>query len=401
VYSRRTGRSKTLPIEGADARYLPTGHLLFAREGSLLAVPFDVRRLEITGGAVTVAANVMQSVYLRGVALDSGAIQVAVSAAGTLAYLTGGVYRPADRVVVTVDRSGTQTALPLAPRAYATLRLSPDGRTIALSTFGRDRDIWLYLLENGASGRLTVPGRNAFPVWTPDGNRITYAAGGNGPDALHWVRADSVGPPELLVESDQSLVPAVWTPDGRQLLYYQMQGGTGQLRGPGIHDVTTERVPAVATTADVSRMGGMDVSPNGRWLAYQSPGANGTDLYVQAYPEGRRHLVSANGVSPIWRSDGRELYYLSPLDPPVELGTHEVRMMAVPVTTDPGFTFATPRELFRGRFEINRPPRSYDVTGDGERFFFIQARERAPENVTQIHLVENWHQELKRLMPVT
>jgi eukaryotic-like serine/threonine-protein kinase len=401
VYSRRTGRSKTLPIEGADARYVPTGHLIFAREGSLLAVPFDLRRLDVTGGAVTVAADVMQSVYFRGVGLDSGAAQVAVSAAGTLAYLTGGVYRPADRVLLSVDRRGTQAVLPLAPRAYATLRLSPDGGTIALSTFGSEREIWLYARDNGMASRLAIPGRNAFPVWTPDGSRITYAAGGRGPDALYWVRSDGLGPPELLVESDRSLVPAVWTPDGRRLLYYQMAGVT---EGPpgvhGVFDIATSHPPEIVITADSTRRGGYDVSPNGRWLAYQSPGHEGTDVYVQAYPEGRRYLVAVNGLSPIWRADGREIVYLSPLDPSVELGTHELRLMAVPVASEPTFTFGTPRELFRGHFEIDRPPRSYDVTPDGRQFFFIQARERAPDVVTTIHVVERWFEDLERLAPV-
>ena len=193
VYSRRTGASSVLVDGGADARYVSTGHLVYVREGVLFAAPFDLQRIELTGGPVGVVTDVMQAAYFRGQNADTGAAQFAVSTTGTLVYLPGGTLRPPERSVISVDRSGRLEPLAIAPRAFVTLRLSPDGRQIALSTFGRDRDIWVYARKRGTLNRLSVPGRNGVPIWTRDGERITYAAGTSGPDNLEWVRADGGG----------------------------------------------------------------------------------------------------------------------------------------------------------------------------------------------------------------
>ena len=382
---------------GADARYTSSGHLVYAREGFLLAAPFDFQKLELTGGPVGVAADVMQAAYFRGTRGDSGAGQFAISATGTLVYLQGGTTPPANRVVVRVDRLGRSQALPLPPRPFATLRLSPSGEEIALSTFGRDRSVWLYGLNRETFRRLSAPGRNGVPIWTPDGEHITYAAGTYGPDRLQLMRADSAGSPEPLVASQHDLVPATWTPDARQLLFYPVPPSSIE-----VYDLTTKGPPkTLSTAAGTATLGGADLSPDGRWIAYHSNESGEPQVYVQTYPAGipRYQISTDGGISPIWRRNGREIFYMRQNALPQGRGSADVSIMAVPVAITPAFRFGVSRELFRGPYAINQPARAYDVTPDGQSFLLIQSREAAPALITHINVVQNWFAELQRLVP--
>jgi hypothetical protein len=268
---------------------------------------------------------------------------------------------------------------------------------VALGTFGRDRDIWVFAPGRRTLSKLSVPGRVGVPVWTPDGERITYAAGTNGPDALHWVRADSVGAPAPLIQSDLNLVPAAWTPDGRQLLYYQVPAGSNATRTTWIYDVTAKAAPTalVRSAANVAA-GALDISRDGRWIAYQSNETGEAQVYVQAYPSGvpRLQISTDGGVSPVWRGDGKELFYVKPNG-----RAGGVRMMAVAIDVQSGLSAGAPKTLFSGQYEMNLPARSYDVTADGHRFLLIRADERAPGRITQLNIVQNWTEELKRLAP--
>jgi hypothetical protein len=155
---------------------------------------------------------------------------------------------------------------------------------------------------------------------------------------------------------------------------------------------------AIAGTlaASATRVGGVDVAPNGRWIAYHSAESGTLQVYVQAYPgPGLRVQVSVDGgMSPIWRADGRELFYQQLMP-----SSADVQLMAVTVTTQPALTFGVPKRLFAGRYLVNVPARAYDVTGDGQHFFLLQERERPPDVITQMIVVQNWHEELKRLVP--
>ena len=237
VYSRGSRVSKRLIEGGADARYVSSGHLVYAREGVLLAVPFDLARLEVTGGPVGVLSDVMHAAYMAGgERAETGVVQAEVSGTGTLVYITGGVSAPKDNDVIQADRTGRASALSIAPQDYRAVRLSPDGTQLALGTLGRDRGIWLYTFARGTLSKLATAGRGVGPVWTPDGERIVYAAGTNGPDNLHWIRADGGGSPELLLTSPRHLVPGAWTPDGRHLLYYAIPSEDTAAGGPVIFE---------------------------------------------------------------------------------------------------------------------------------------------------------------------
>jgi eukaryotic-like serine/threonine-protein kinase len=404
LYSRRSGTAKLLNEGGADARSVSSGHVLYAREGTLLAVPFDLERLEITGGAVGVLPDIMQAAYVAGQNGDTGGMQVSVSKTGTLVYIGGGVHVPPTYTVMSVDRSGRAEQLPIPPQDFRTLRRSPDGMRVALSTAGRERGIWIYDFARGTISMLTAAARSAVPVWTPDGERITYAAAAGGPDGLYWVRADGGGSPELLFTNPRNLVPGTWTPDGRRLFYYEIPSEvTAAAQGASTLVVQgrDEKSPTPAVAESVTRAGGIDVSPDGRWMAYQSPASGEFQVYVDAFPgPGPRFQISTRGGgSPVWRADGGELYYVEPTAPatPGQLqpGSVEIRMMAVTVTTQPTMSFGQPRPLFSGRYSMNAPARGYDVTGDGQRFLLLQERERAPDVITGMTVVQNWFEELR------
>ena len=155
-----------------------------------------------------------------------------------------------------------------------------------------------------------------------------------------------------------------------------------------------------------ARGGGIDVSPDGRWIAYHSDNSGRLEVYVQAHPgPGPRYQVSSGGgLSPVWRDNGRELLYVEPSVPPdtaglVRLSTGTIRMMAVTVQLTPTLTLGAPKRLFEGRYQVNVPARGYDVTADGQRFVLLQEQERAPDVITHMMVVQNWHEELKRLVP--
>jgi Tol biopolymer transport system component len=275
---------------------------------------------------------------------------------------------------------------------------------VALSTAGRERGIWIYDFARGTLSRLTAAGRSAVPVWTPDGQWLTYAAAAGGPDGLYSVRADGAGSPELLFTNTRNLVPGAWTPDGRRLFYYEIPGDATAAAQGGSTLLVQGRDEKNATPAvpeSVTRAGGIDVSPDGRWMAYQSPASGEFQVYVDAFPgPGPRFQISTRGGgSPVWRADGGELYYAEPTGKasPGQLqpGSAEIRMMAVTVTTRPTLSFGQPRALFAGRYSMNAPGRGYDVAADGQRFLLLQERARTPDVVTGMTVVQNWFEELR------
>ena len=315
LHSRSTGVSKLLITGGADARYLASGHLLYVREGALLAVAFDLKKLDVSDGPVGVVPDVMQAAYVAGQPNDSGAMQASVSASGTLVYVAGGTHQTTEYSVMQLDRAGRGAPLPIPPQDFRTLRLGPGSTRLALATVGRDRGTWVYDFARGAVSHLAGAGRSSTPVWTPDGERITYGGGTKGPNNLHWIRADGGGAAERLFESPTNFEVGGWTPNGRELLYYEIPSDAVvvQQAGPILwaRDVIAKTQPR-KISGPFPTTGGADISPDGRWLAYQSGQAGQLEVYVDAYPgPGPRFQVSSNGgISPVWRADGRELFYL-------------------------------------------------------------------------------------------
>jgi serine/threonine protein kinase/Tol biopolymer transport system component len=392
--SLATGQRKVIVQGGADARYVGTGHLVFLRRGTLMAVPFDAKRLDVTGTAVGLVSNVMQSANTLPVQLDSGAGQFAISESGSLVYATGGVPSPDRWTLVWVDRTGTSENLPLPPAAYAAPRLSPDGRRLAYHTTSGDWDLWTYDLSRGIAARIKMAGEQSVPVWTPDDSRLAFSSNSGQAWSLFLVNPDGTGSPELLMTAQGGARPQpnAWTPDGKTL------AAAGNDRDLWIVSRDQSIKPRVA----VKVANQADFSPDGRWLAYAATPSDADQVqgqvYVQPYPalDRREQISTHGGLAPVWRRDGRELYYLENASGD---GPLKIRVMAVSVTTTPTFSVGVPQQLFEGRYRVNGAFRNWDVTQDGQRFLMLQEIQQPAVRVSELVLVTNWSEELKRLAP--
>jgi dipeptidyl aminopeptidase/acylaminoacyl peptidase len=383
-----TGQPVVL-TDGADARYVPTGHLVFVRQGALLAAPFDVTALRLTGTPVGAVDDVMQAFNATAALLRTGAAQFAVSPTGSLAYAAGGIFSEDVRSLVWVDRGGMITPLAFPQRAYWGPRLAPDGQRLAFYAYeGAGGRAWIADLRSGTSTPITETGSVYFPVWSPDGTRVVYSENGD----LFWRQADGSGAPTRLTTSSIPLSPSSWSPDGKALAVVAQTTSGRDLWVLPIGEGEAVPRPWLSTRFNEAHP---DWSPDGRWIAYDSDESGRSEVYVQPYPgPGARYAVSRDGGStPVWARDGRELFYLEPGP------DGQVTMMTVSLTTTPGFSTGTPTRLFEGRFSASGPSRSYDVAADSQRFIMVQPREQPSLPVAQIVVVQNWFEELQRLAP--
>jgi serine/threonine-protein kinase len=370
VWSSETGATTVLFQGGREVRYASTGHLVYeaARTGNLMAVPFDLESLKITGDPVSVLEGVRQSPDSR--------VDYTLSLDGTLAYVPSGGRARVN--LVWVDREGNEQQLTKESRTSAHFRLSPDGRRVVLGMYSQgSRDIWVYDVERGTYTQITDGGENMHPIWTPDGARVTF---NDELRNLYWRSADGSGEVEEILVSENEKQPTSWSPDGRILAFEERDPDTGW----NIAYVTLEgdRTPTYLVSTPFNEQSPM-ISPDGRWLAYISEESGQDEVYVQPFPGGgeRRQISTRGGMEPIWSQDGRELFY-----------RNGDRMMAVAVETEPGFSAGVPRLLFEGRYILDSHPR-YGVSPDGQRFLLSRL-----EGETQIKVVPNWFEELKGLV---
>jgi Tol biopolymer transport system component len=386
VLDLRTGERRTLLAGGNRPRYAPSGHLIYGVNGTLMAVPFDPDRLQLTGNAVPVAEGVLTDG-------PTAAVEFALSADGALVYVAGanpGVRRS----LVWVDRDGREEALDVPPRAYTSPRISPDGSKVALNLRDEENDIWIWDFARETLTRLTFdPGQDRFPLWSPDGRRIAFSSQrdksrGN----PFWQAADGAGTVERLAESDRQVFPTSFSPDGTRILVYGDAPGN-----PDDDDVSVVNPQGEARATPLLhtmfREQNAELSPDGRWLVYNSNESGRDEVYVRPFPDvekGRWQVSTGGGVQPTWARSGRELFF-----------RNGAALMAVPVETDRGFAVGNPKVVFEGEYATPLGGRSYDVSPDGRRFLTIKeggaTGDAAPQ--AQIILVQNWLEELKRLVP--
>ncbi len=383
------------------ATYAPTGHLLLrqvtrpapGRPGAgladLMAAPFDAERLELTGPPIPVVA-------------DAGAS--AWSADGTLVYAAQ-VMDPSEsrRTLVWIDRGGREEPLPAPPRPYAAPRISPDGARIAVtvtSPDGGDADIVIYDVAREASNRLTFEGWNFSPLWSPDGRRVVFTSALNEGFGLFQKAADGTGQAEPLTAAGPIQAASAWTGDPDTLAVHlhsvtdtdihllRLDGGGAS--EPLLATAFVEASPAV--------------SPDGRWIAYQSNEPGRPAVFVRPFPnvDDGKWQVSQQGAgfSPVWSRDGRELFY-------VTANPGGRAMMAVKYAGDPTFTWSRPERLFElsGRVGFGGLDRQWDAAPDGRRFVTVQEDEDTPgddprRGPTELVYVGNWFTELVERVPV-
>ena len=371
-----TGEHRVIFEGGAYGRYASSGHLVFWRGDALMAAAFDIDSFEV-GDAVTVLDGVRFT-------NEDGAAHYALSEAGTLAYVAGGLDSFAESFVI--DRAG-QARVPLdSTEAVGHLSFSPDGRQVAGTLFQDGKySIGVYDLQRAELARVTVGDDNLRPAWSPDGSRLTYLSDADGRYSIYTIKADGSGTQEQVVPSGQSFdfrSRAAWSPDGAHLVYTVLADATGLnlwIASPG--QGTAPR-PLLDTEADETQGA---FSPDGRFLVYHSAHRGESTVVVRPFPDlDSRQWIVGEGRLPVWRADGSEILYVT-----------DDGVVSVSVGSDPD----------SASLALGRPSpvlamtgiAAFDVSPDGERL----AIHRMPiESAARgIRIVQNWHEELKRLVP--
>ena len=344
-------------IRGSDARYLPTGHLVFLNEDRRVrAVPFDLGRRRITGAEFPVIDNVFR-------APGAGAAFFAVATGpGTLIYSEASF----SRTLWLVDQNGRETKVPAEPRGYRFPDVSPDGRYAALTVDPRPSDLWIVDLVRGTAERQQTPEHDGWGVWSRDGRRVAMLS-----SSLVWRAFPFSSEPVPIEYSGVAFYPKQWTADdwllgydGKDIVAVSVRDGSAR---PLVATSANEREPAL--------------SPDERWLAYESDASGINEIYVQAYPDGgqRQTVSSGGGSDPLWAGDGSELYF-----------RRGNSIMAVLVRTNPRFQVLGPAvELFSGPYDFTQTGNW--TLGPGARFLMIKAD---PTTTTRFQVVLSWFTEL-------
>ncbi|MCZ6538246.1 MAG: hypothetical protein O6922_00265, partial [Chloroflexi bacterium] len=373
--SLETGELKDLVQGAIFGRYLPTGHLVFVRAQTLMAVPFDVSRLEVTGTAVPVLDDVAMGP-------EQGSAGIAFSDNGTMAYVPASIWN-AKSLLLWVDRAGSEAPIIETLDLYESPRLSPDGRRLAFTTNRGNRDVVMRDLVRGVSTALVRgPTAEFGPLWTPDGEQVIYQSD-RPPYDIFWRDSDGLSPEVPLLQNEYDNYASSVSPDGEILAYVESnaetQGDIWLLRLR-----TGDREIYRKTEFDEVAPA---FSPDGRWLAYSSDESGRFEVFVQSYPdptEARQQVSIDGGTEPLWARDGNELFYRN--------GESMMTASFDTVSGSPGASSV----LFEGRYLSDQYVRGYDLAADGR---FIMVRTPNESLPRQVNVVLNWFEELKRLVP--
>ena len=362
-----TGERRTIVERGTWPLYVKSGHLVFYRDGELLAAPFDPERLQLTGPATQAFEKVPAQVQ--------GIPSIDVSPAGTLIYApTSAVSR-----MVSVSRQGVEQPMIDVARNYSNPRVSPDGKRLLVQA----GDLWIQDMARSTFTRLASRDVliNAFPIWLPDSRRVVYRS----PGGLRIQDAEGSGPPQAVPGTTDLDYPAAIAGDGDTLIVMRGSQETSfdlfrlSLRDPA-QIKTVLKTPAYE--------GGARLSPDGRWLTYVSDESGQSEIYLRPFPEpDRRWTISTQGgTQPIWSPNGKEIFY-----------RNGDKMMAVEVATSPEVKLSAPRLLFEKQYAFGRgiTIANYDVTPDGQHFIMVKDEAGA----ARLNVVLNWLSELERLAP--
>jgi eukaryotic-like serine/threonine-protein kinase len=386
VQSLTSGKRKTLFEGGSDARYLPTGHIVYAVGGSLFAIAFDAQRLEVRGSAVPMVEGVRRS----GPSLSLGGAQFSVSSNGSLVYIPGAVSAQWDLGLT--DRRGEVTPFNLQPGPYEVPRVSPDGKRVAYgSDDGKEAAVWIYDRSDGSSNRLTLGGNNRFPTWSSDGKHVVFQSDRGGNRGLFWQPVDG-GEAVRLTTPNAGEAHEPESSYGDRLLFSVTKGSDVSLWMLSLAD--KESTPFGDVHSKVRT--GAVFSPDGRWVAYATTEGSTTTIYVQPFPPTgyRRQLPPKDGEPkhPVWSSDGGQLFY----------NPGPGQFESVSVTKLP-FAFGNPVPLprpFPGAPPSARRP--YDITPDGKFVSPIAAGQSRSGRASAppIQVVLNWFEDLRARVPL-
>jgi serine/threonine-protein kinase len=371
---RRTGAVQRLQQPGAYPRYVTAGFVVLSDPSGITStVPFDARRLEVTGAAMPLADRLQTS--------PDGDRNLGVSSTGDFAFQASVT---AGSRLVLVDRNGSARDAGSDTGFYVAPRLSPDGKRVAVTRFVdatfSSNDVWVVDLAQRTRTRLTFDTTAWVPVWTPDGRRIAYARQPGGlrsfASQIYWVPADGSGTPESLVVAAGSWLPVTFEPAGRGLVYQgrATEASRGEIWQLGLAGAATPR----QVLASAFHNNAPSLSPDGRWMAYVSNESGRAEVYVRPYPgPGGRWQVSLDGgEEPVWSPVGGEIFYRD-----------GDRMMAAAIRTEGGFEVGSRTQLFAGTYDRFGFVRDYDVTRDGQTFIMFQ---RVQGTEQSVFVTLNW-----------
>lgn len=387
--SLRTGQVKVLVHGGYYGRYLPSGHLVYVRQGILFGVGFDVARLEVRGSPVPLLQNLAANATSGGGQFDiSGE-----TSGGTLVYLSGAASAQRWRVMW-LDGSGKMQPLIALPGTYTSPRLSPDGRKLS---FVIDGDAYVYDLDRATTTRLTFTRDVVTPVWAPDGRHLVVRSS-SGSFTVSWIRSDGAGEPQRLMENQDVVVPWSFSPDGKHLAFQWRNSETGNDLWTLPLDLTDPEHPKPGKPELFLRTPAEELtqtfSPDGRWVAYRSNESGANEIYVRPYPNaigGKWQISAGGGLYGLWSKNARELFY----------ETQDNRIMVVEYTAN-GNSFVagksrlwSPQQLF---FPGNA---NLDLAPDGKRFVVLSMPEQAGLGQGSVHvmMLQNFFDEIRRRVP--
>ncbi len=365
-------KQRHVVIHGSrNGRFYPkSGHLVYFRDGTdaLMAVPFDLNRLQVTGSpAVTLAEHARDT---------SEAGEFTISDSGALAYTPSSPQWYESRLVW-VDRHGGIKPLAAPLRAYQEPAISPDGQRIAISIAGPAYGVWIYDLARTTLTSLTSSGSSQAPIWSPDGKRVVYRGTRLGFRNIYERAADGSVDETRLTTGESIQTPGSFSADGKLVF---------QQAGIRVLSMDAERKTTPLWTSTYFEWN-PHLSRDGRWLAYESMESGKQEIYVRPFPklDGKRQISTEGGTEPVWSRDGRELFYRI-----------NNKMMVVSIAAGDAFAAGLPQVLFEGRYQFSATSVSaYDVSPDGKNFLMVQPAETV-QPATQIHIVLNWSEELSK-----
>jgi serine/threonine protein kinase len=396
--SLKSGERKLIIDGGADARYVPTGHLVYALGTTVLAIAFDIRAVAVKGGPVPIIEDVNRALNA------SGTAHFAFADNGTMAYVLGAGFAGLARLFL-VDEKGMRQALPIPPGRYREPRLSPNGKQaawVALDESGKGT-IWIYDVGGNTAPRHLTFNSSDYPLWTPDSKRIIFTsrettAGGVG--GLMWQNADGTGTAEMLVQPKGNNQDGGYVPEsvhGNILAFH------GRGNGEDIWQVSLEGdhtpKPLISLPANQTHAA---FSPDGHWIAYSSTEIGRQEIFVQPFPPtGAKFQVTSNNpgfsgaASPLWSPDGKRIFY-------IEFGSGFPQLSSVDVAVGSALSFSNPKTVNSQQNGGSTATRPYDVSPDGKQFLIMlpDGTETPGARQTEMRIVLNWFTDLQQRVPV-
>lgn len=377
--------------DASDARYIPTGHIVFMRRGTLMAVPFDLKKRDIQGQPAAVIPDVIHLLNTLFGPLNTAAGQYSLSDSGDLVYAPGGIVPDNQNTLTWVDQRGNESPVSSNLEPYFAPRLSSDGKRIVYMTLGIEQHIKMLDISRDVKTSLVSEGSAQEPIWTPDDKKIVFSWMKEFPPYnIYMIPADSSAAMERLTNSPYEQNASSISPDGNLLAFVEYSESADIF----IYDFRDKSISAFAATENNETY--PTFSPDGRWIAYCSDqGQNLLEVYIKAASGagGTTRISHQGGFAPMWARNGKKLFYRM-------VSKNKQYIWAVDIQADTSVTPGRPRLLFEPEgLSMGLPVRTWDISLDDQSFLMVRGEKREPRSVTELILIHNWFEEVKRLAP--